>query len=196
MTAPGRGVAPSGGFPVCTLLVVACALALEVAPGPAARLGFERASVARGEVWRLLTGHLVHGAGRLALFDLTALALFGAWVERASRRIHGAVLVASGLVASLALLAFTEYERYVGSSALVSGLLASACVLVLRSSPSRAGRLVALTLLALFACKLALEFLGLWPAALGGLPAGFEAVPAAHLGGALGGAAATLALRE
>lgn len=195
MSEPDRRAATDGGLPACTLVFVACAVVVELAPASAAWLGFERAAIARGEVWRLLTGHLVHGAARLSLLDLTAFALFGAWVERASRRLFGAVLAASAIVSSLAVLFLTEYERYVGSSALVSGLLAAAALLVLRSSRQRAARFVALTLLGLFAGKVVLELLGAWPAALGGLPSGYQPVAAAHLGGALGGGAVVFALR-
>ena len=192
MTRPGRGA--GGGLPLVALALVLAALALELAPQAAARLGWERAAIARGELWRLFTGHLVHGAPRLLLLDLGALALLGAWVERASRRLLLAALAASALASSLAVLACTGYGRYVGSSALASGLAAAAAVLLLRS-PRRPARLVAWTLLALIAGKLALEGLELWPAALGGLPPGHEPVPAAHLAGALGGGAAALALR-
>jgi len=179
-------------LPVWTLTFVTCAIVVELAPTSAMWLGFERAAVARGQLWRLLTGHLVHGSAQVALLDLAAFALFGLWVERTSPRILAAVLAASAITSTLAVFLFTEYERYVGSSALVSGLLVATAILMLRDSRTRAVRVVALTLVALFAAKVALEWTGLWPAALGGLPPGHETAVVAHVGGALGGGTALL----
>lgn len=182
-------------WPVCTLAFLVSSLLADLTPRASDWLRFERAPIARGEIWRLLTGHLIHEVEQLAVLDLTALALFGVYVERVSRRLLGGVLLVSALVSSLAVFFLTDYERYVGSSALVSGLLVAAALSVLRSSRGGAGRLLALTLIALFALKIALELHGSWPAALGGLPPGYEPVAAAHLGGALGGCAAVFMSR-
>lgn len=188
-------------LPWCTLLFVACAVAVELSPRGTHALGFERASIARGEVWRLLSGHLVHGEPRLALLDLATLALFGAWVERASRPLFGAVLAMSAVISSLAVYGLTDYARYVGSSALVSGLLVATVMLLLdgarrrSSGRARVARFAALALLGLFVGKVVLELFGAWPAALGGLPSGYEPVAVAHAGGALGGFSATFRRR-
>ena len=117
--------------------------------------------------------------------------ILGAWIDRRSRRLLGAELFASALLSSLALLLMTDYERAIGSSGLVSGLLMAAIVLAFR----RCNRTVALVAGALFGSKLALEFFGLWPAALGGLPPGYEPAAAAHIGGALGGGLIAAAYR-
>ncbi len=80
----------------------------------------------QGEVWRFLSGHFVHDSGSLAILDLTVLFVFGAWWELRSRRTFAAILVASALAASSAVLAFTDLDVYVGSSAMTSGLFVAA----------------------------------------------------------------------
>lgn len=184
-----------GALPVLTLVFVACAVVVELTPALAKSLVFEREAIERGELWRLLSGHVVHGTTRLALFDLAAFALFGAWIERSSRRLFVAVLSASALTSSLVVLFLTEYGRYIGSSALVTGFLVATAVEVLRSSPGRAALVVALTLIAFFAVKVVLESLGSWPALWSGIPPGYQPAVMAHLGGALGGASAAFARR-
>jgi membrane associated rhomboid family serine protease len=125
----------------------------------------------------------VHEVPRLAVVDLTVLLLLGAWVELRSRALLAAVLASSALLSSAALWLLTDYPRYVGSSALSSGLLCAAILLAAREGRS----LVPLVLGVLFAAKLVLEAWGAWPAALGGLPPGYEPATAAHVGGAVAG---------
>lgn len=166
------------------------ALGLLLRPGWAEPFAFDRAAIERGELWRLLTGHLVHGSLRLALFDLVGLALFGAWVERGSRTLLIVVVFAAASAASLGVWGGTEHARYVGSSALVSGLLTAGAVRMWRQPAERGMRLLAGLLLVGFATKLTLEVAGAWPATWGALPEGIEPVAAAHLLGALAGASA------
>jgi rhomboid family GlyGly-CTERM serine protease len=196
VTQPERSAA--FGLPVVTLVLLLFALLLQLAPLLAGSLSFEREAIERGEVWRLLTGHLVHGPPRLALFDLTGLALLGACVERASRRLLVRVLAASAAASSLAVYFLTPYAHYVGSSALVSGLLVALLVHWLRSS-RRPARILAWTMLLIYSSKLVLELLGAWPDALTALSAGdgpiYETAAMAHAAGALAGGAVTLLTR-
>src|SRR5436305_12849720 len=58
-------------------------------------LAYDRARVAAGEVWRLLTGQLVHWTPRMAAIDVGMMLGIGIWLEvRGDRRL---------LIASLAL---------------------------------------------------------------------------------------------
>jgi hypothetical protein len=47
-------------LPVASLLFVVFALAVNVVPGVADWLQFDRHAIARGELWRLVTSHYVH----------------------------------------------------------------------------------------------------------------------------------------
>lgn len=187
--------APAGRRPLLALALVALGVGLLRSPAAAAALEFERADVRSGELWRLWTGHLVHATPRLALLDLGVLALLGAWWERRSRAALAWILLASALGGSLALLAFSSFERYTGSSALGSGLfVAAALELALgeRGVRSKAGWLA----LALFAAKCALEGMGGPSALFVTLPAGTSVAASAHLGGGMGGALVVLARRR
>jgi rhomboid family GlyGly-CTERM serine protease len=177
-------------IPLITGGLVLAGIALLLRPRWAEPLAFDRAAIESGELWRLLTGHLVHVDLRLALFDLVAVAAFGAWVERKSRALVIVVVLTSALAASFGVLVATDHARYVGSSALASGLLTAGAVQVLRVSGDPRRRVLAGLLLAGFATKLALEALGVWPTAWGALPEEIEPVGAAHLLGALAGATA------
>lgn len=182
----------AGRLPLVTLSLVAAALAVDALPWLSDGLVLERARVLDGQLWRLLTGHLVHGLPRLAALDLIALGLLGAWVERRDRRGLPVVLLSSALVASVATLLLGPHERIVGSSALACGLFAAAAVLARRE-----GRAVlALGLGAVLVAKLGLEATGLWSGGLGTLPANLQPDLAAHAGGALGGALAAWTARH
>jgi len=176
-------------LPLCTALLVAACLAAEL-PVLAERLSLERAALARGELWRALSGHLVHGIPRLLALDLTALALLGAWVEHHSRALLTTALLAAAVLASVAVLVATDYEHYAGSSALSMGLLAALAVRELREG----GGGLALALGGLVTVKLLLEACGAWPAGLGDLPPDVELAFPAHAAGALGGACAGWAI--
>ncbi len=178
--------------PLATLALAAAAVVTDASPTLSDALSLERVGVERGQVWRLLTGHLVHEVPRVAVLDLGMLLLLGAWIENRSRSLFGAVLFASAVLSSLAFWLFTGFERSVGSSGLVCGLLAAAVVLAFRDGR----RALAVAVGAVFGAKLALELLGLWPAALGGLPPGYALATEAHLGGLAGGAVTALTYRR
>ncbi|RMD80979.1 MAG: rhomboid family intramembrane serine protease, partial [Candidatus Dadabacteria bacterium] len=80
------------------LTAILCALAIlaYAAAGPApSALVFERAAVIGGQWWRLLTAHLVHADFAHLGWDVAALAVAGAMVERCSRTQLAAALVAA-----------------------------------------------------------------------------------------------------
>jgi rhomboid family GlyGly-CTERM serine protease len=178
-----------GRLPLCTLSLVAAALAVDAVPALADRLTLERAALEQGQLWRALSGHLVHQLPQVAWLDLAALLLLGGWLERRSRGLLAVVLLGSALACALAFYFLTVYERHVGSSGLAHGLLAAAIVRAFRDGQ----RAVALGAAALLLAKLALELSGAWPAALGSLPDGYQSAVAVHAAGVLSGALAALA---
>ncbi len=70
-------------LPRFTLLMAFTAIGLFLGFGSAPELlVYDREAVIHGELWRLLTGHLVHSDGEHALWDILALVLIGTLQER------------------------------------------------------------------------------------------------------------------
>jgi len=72
--------------PWLTALLVAGAILLWWGFGPAPdSLVFDRAAIAQGQLWRLITGHMVHADAGHALWDIAALAIIGWLMEPQGR---------------------------------------------------------------------------------------------------------------
>lgn len=171
----------------CVLAILWCLL--QWAGGPAT-WGYERAAIDDGQVWRLLTGNLVHiNATHLALNLLGLAGVTAVWGrELGSWRVLAAVFSGSALAVGLGLWFTTpELAWYSGASGALHGLFAAG--LVLATGTGRLFRLVAaLGLLA----KLAIETrLDTGTAELIGAPV----IHAAHQWGAAGGLVIALILR-
>ena len=179
-------------FPWMTAALVAlCAAASLV---PAAALEYDRARVATGEVWRLLTGQLVHWTPRMAIFDLGMLLGLGTWLEvRGDRRLVAAALALGGGLTALAVHALSpDLLVYRGSSGAASALFVLAAVRVAESRDPWT-RALALAAVALFLAKAAFESLAGQTLFAGPLPPGVGVVPLVHLLGGLGGLGARAA---
>lgn len=175
-------------LPWITAGVVAIAAAASAAPGAAAALELTRDGLARGEWWRLATGHLVHWSASHALWDVATFAGIAALCETRSRRETVWALVAAVPVASLAVLALhPELASYRGLSALDVALFALfACQL---------GGAIGVVFGAVVAAKLACEaWLGT-ALFVGDAQGGAVLVPVAHVAGAAAAFAAFAVLR-
>jgi rhomboid family GlyGly-CTERM serine protease len=144
-------------------------------------LRYEREAVLEGEVWRLLTGHLVHGSLRHLLLNEAALVVIGLLLAR-DYSIAAWALVVVGSMAVIDL-AFVLWEPqitwYVGLSGVLHGMVAAGAVAWWR----REKPALALAITAILIGKLAWEY---WQ---GALPlADLPVVAEAHRYGALGGA--------
>ena len=151
-------------------------------------LRFDREAVASGEIWRLVSAHLVHlGPSHLAMnvlalailaFVLPALATWRQWLL---------TFLAAALFIDIGLLAFhPSVGWYVGLSGVLHGFWAAGVVLAIH-----ARRFEAIPLAVLLLLKLGYEFL------FGGIPLSGEVaagpvVSVAHAWGAIGGAAFAL----
>jgi rhomboid family GlyGly-CTERM serine protease len=171
---------------------VALAVLLAIVPGSGEALEYDRARVAAGELWRLATAQAVHWTPRMALADLGAILVLGAWLERNGQRKR--MLLATFLGAALALAGVTlllpHLALYRGSSASASALFVLTALEIARHPPRRGARALALAALLLFAGKIAWEMLTGQPLFAAPLPPGVAVVPLAHL---LGGAAGVVA---
>lgn len=146
-------------------------------------LRFERSGIAEGELWRLLTGHLVHLGWQHLLLNLAGLGLV--WFLVGSYLSIAAWLATLGAIVLCMDLAFwvlnPELNWYVGLSGVLHGLLLAGLVCGWRRAPLESGLLSAVV-----AAKLA------WEQVAGALPgselaAGGPVVVDAHLYGAAGG---------
>jgi rhomboid family GlyGly-CTERM serine protease len=121
-----------GGFPLPwrTLLLSAIAVAACLALGPAPEAWvFDRAAIAQGEWWRLLTGHWVHSDWQHARWDIAALIVFGLLFEaRLGWRLPLALLVATFGVDAWLWWGDPDLHRYCGLSGILNGLLAAGLV--------------------------------------------------------------------
>jgi len=92
-------------------------------------------AVARGEAWRLLTGHLVHGSADHLLLAVLAFALLGCACEPVLRRLYPAVLVSSALAMSAGLLLMGHASRaHHGLAGIDAALLLSVILRMLRDA--------------------------------------------------------------
>lgn len=189
MTTPGTGQRPAPRLAFLVPALLAGAAWIASTPALAERLVLDRAAVARGELWRLVTWQLVHRSPRLLLLDVGALALLAGLLARRDRILFGLALPAAALAVSAAIwLARPDLRQAEGASGLVAGLLAALGADLVRTPgrtrvPWASGALGALALAAAFA-KPALEAAGLLPSATG--TAGVV-LWEAHLAGAAAG---------
>jgi len=173
-------------FPWITAALAAlCAAAALL---PAAALEYDRSRVAAGELWRLLTGQLIHWTPRMAAFDLGLLLGLGLWLELRGdrRRAALALLIGSGLTALAVHALSPDLQIYRGSSGAASALFVLAALRV-ADSPDPRTRALALAAVALFLAKAAFESLAGQALFAGPLPHGVRVVALVHLLGGLGG---------
>ncbi len=163
---------------------IAATVALQTLIG-ATLLRYDRAALADGELWRAVTGHLVHLGPRHLVLNLAGLVLVNALVG-AHLRLAGwaVVFVVSAVTISAGLwLAVPTLKWYVGLSGVLHGLIVAGALSALTDPRER---LFAVAVIAVIAGKLA------WEQVVGPMPgtaaaAGGRVVVEAHLFGALGG---------
>jgi len=170
-------------FPWLTCCLVSSALLASLLPGLGGALEFARAPIGNGEIWRLVSGQLVHWTPRMALLDLGAVLILGVWVERRSRILAVAVTSGGLLLTGLGLFFLApDVEIYRGASGLASALFVAAALETLRDGG--VSRRLAGAALLLFLAKVTWEMATGVAVAAGPLPAGVSVTPAVHLLGA------------
>ncbi len=181
------------GHRLAGLVAAAALLALPGLAGPVATgaLRYERAAIAAGQWWRLVTCHLVHFDARHLALNLAGLGLlWWLYVADARPRDWLVVVLAAALAVGGGLYVLEpDIGWYLGLSGVLHGAWAAAAVFAWRRWP-----LEALVTGALLAAKLAAERIA-GPLS-GALDAALPVVVVAHLYGALGGLAAAVALRR
>ena len=180
-------------IPWLTVALTLLALAAAVDGRIASAWAYDRGSIAGGELWRLVTGHLTHWNGDHLLWDSLMFLALGMVVESRSRWGFAAVFFGSALAISAGLwLVQASVAEYRGLSGIDSALFASAAIgLYLdggRSHDRTICRLAAAALAGFFA-KVFYELMTGHTLFVDSAGAGFIPMPAAHLVGAAVGLA-------
>ncbi len=184
--------------PIFTIALSTLALAIWAIAGADAALQYDRAAIAAGELWRLVTGHWAHWGTDHFTWDLIVFAVFGALLERRSRRGFAAVVGGAVVAISGALwFAAPQFQFYRGLSGIDSALFAAFFALLLRDAWREGSFLESIVpILALFG------FVGksAYELATGGTlfvasSSAFTVVPLAHLVGALTGVACVMEIQ-
>ncbi len=176
-------------LPWLTLGLVALCGSASLIPEGAEALQYDRARVAAGEAWLLLTGQMVHWTVRMTAADLGMLLGLGAWLEMQGERRRTILALALGA----ALTAFAvhalspDLSLYRGASGLASALFVLAALRIGEDAEG-APRFLAWLAVALFLGKDAWEAFTGQTLFAGSLPDGVEVVPLVHLLGGLAGA--------
>jgi hypothetical protein len=155
---------------------------------PVQALEYDRSRVAAGELWRLLTGQLVHWTPRMAAFDVGMVLGLGIWLEiRGDRRLAAVALALGGGLTALAVHTLSpDLMVYRGSSGLASALFVLAAIRVAQTPDPRL-RALAIAAVGLFLAKAVFESLAGQTLFAGPMPLRVVVVPLVHLLGGLGG---------
>lgn len=189
MMSPLHGATDRGGLvpPRFTLLLSSMLLALYVTAGAAPALWvYDRAAIATGEWWRLLSAHLVHSDGEHLLWNLAALLIIGFLLER-----RHPLLFLAGLLAGIAAVnvwlwfGLPGLQRYCG----LSGVLNTWLVLLLFALWREARQPMIVLFAVVSAVKLVVE---LWSEQALFSATAWPSVPSAHLAGVGAGLAVLL----
>lgn len=175
-------------FPVVTLLLVVGSLCLFLLPDGAQLFVYDRHRVLTGDIWRLVTGHLVHFSWSHIAYNIALLSLAGSWIESQNRRgylwLVTLTVLASGLYF---LIMMPDLERYGGLSGLVSATVVYLSLYEIRYY--RHARLIWYVILFLFAVKVGYEIMIREAIFVSPDIIPFKVVPSVHIAGALVAAA-------
>ena len=179
--------------PIVTLLLAALALVAHGWPRAAAALQLERAAVAGGDWWRVVTCHFAHWSADHFAWDFIVFALLGGACEVRSRRRMVVTLLASVILIPLAVLALQpDLHTYRGLSGIDSAFFGLLAFDLLRekvaASDRRALSAIGLLIVA-FVAKTGFETVTGTAIFADSVSGGFVPVPLAHL---VGFAAGTL----
>ncbi len=167
-----------------TILLFAMSALVFLVPSSGPYLEYNRSAIATGEVWRLVTGHLVHYSFDHFFWDAITLVLLGLASERFGVSRLLACLAASALVISASIwFCLPSIATYRGLSGVDSALFA---LLVTASGRTTIG----IMCLVGFLLKTLYEVTTGQTVFVTNLGSGAVAIPLAHLAGAAAGLAA------
>ncbi len=180
-------------IPYVSLLLVAVAVGLQLCPSLLERLQYDRAAIAAGEVWRILSCHLTHCSFDHLVWDAGVLLVLGCLCELDDRRrwLRCVIATAVGIPAALWVL-MPGLETYRGLSGIDSALFVMLAVSILKHRLASGRRLWAgatTVLLCGFMAKTAYEYLTAQTLFVDSAASNMVPIPLAHIVGGVVGAA-------
>jgi rhomboid family GlyGly-CTERM serine protease len=177
----------------CASLFLSVAAVILLLPALVAPLQYDRAAIADGEIWRLLSGHWVHSSFDHFFWDVLAFGCLGAACELRGRRQFLVCVVVSAIAISLTIwLALPEMSVYRGLSGIDSALFGLLFVELLRDGiRARKPDQVAFAVVCFlaFALKISYELIAGRNVFVEAAGFGWVGVPLAHIAGASVGVA-------
>lgn len=174
----------------CTAVALLAVL-LQLAPAAGLQLELSRPALFSGQLWRLVTGHLVHWTWDHLLWDLLTFMVAVRICAARAPALLVRCLIASALAVPATVLALApEIEVYRGLSGVDAAAYVLAGLLLVeerRAEGDRAGARVVVALLVAFLAKLAYELATGGAVFMDSATAGVVTVPVGHLAGALVG---------
>jgi rhomboid family GlyGly-CTERM serine protease len=170
-------------MPVWTLALCTTAVAVFRVPQLEALLVYNRERIAQGELWRLVTGNLVHLSAAHLVRDLIPLLIAGALIENGRDRYFPLLCLASAVLIG-AVLYLTEPQLlvYGGMSGVVTAAAVYLCLNGLGGQSDY--RWLCLAVLICLATKIGVEMGGNASSFAVTSPKEFVVVPASHAVGA------------
>lgn len=170
--------------PIWTLLLCGVAASVFSLPLAQTALVYNRAAIADGELWRLVTGNLVHLSTPHFLYDVTALLVAGALVEMHRYRHFATLCLVSGALIGVTLyVAMPEIVVFGGLSGVVTAAVTYLCLHGVQQGG--AWKWLCLLMLAGLVTKLGVEMAFGFSLTLGAGTQTFVPVPVSHVTGAV-----------
>lgn len=170
------------GLPIVTISVVALSLATYYMPQMKELLVYDRAAIMSGQLWRLVTGNVVHFSDAHLLWNALVFGCAGTWLEGRSHGRFGSLCFGTALATGMLLFFFEpEMIRYGGLSALCTAIVVSLCLW--RISASDGCFRIWISVLALTLGKVVFEYATLKAVFVAAEPGSFVVAPAAHVAG-------------
>lgn len=146
----------ASAIPVCTVLILTGTVVAFLVPEVSAFFVYDRTAVLSGELWRLLSSHMVHFGKTHFFYDLVAFGVVGWMVESKACRCYWLFCTVTALGVGLYLaIAKPQIHYYGGLSAIACGSLAYLALHGLHSSG--AWRILCRLVLIILPIKIGLE---------------------------------------
>jgi len=171
-------------IPIWTLLLCGVAASVFSLPLVQTFLVYNRAAIADGEFWRLVTGNLVHLSTPHFLYDVTALLIVGALIEMHRYRHFAMLCLVSGALIGVTLyIAMPEIVVFGGLSGVVTAAVTYLCLHGVQQEG--AWKWLCLLVLAGLVAKLGVEMAFGFSLTVGAGTQTFVPVPVSHAAGAV-----------
>lgn len=176
-------------LPGASLLIALTAVLIQFCPGVAAWLEYDRAAIASGQLWRIVTCHLTHWSVDHLVWDVAALLVLGALCETSDRRgMLRCVAAAAVLIPASIGWLMPDLPFYRGLSGIDSALFVWLATTLLRECliarrPDWAA--VVITVLCAFVAKTGFEFVTGQTLFVDSTAATMIPIPLAHVVGGL-----------